>query len=202
MTIVARKDFEPTTLAELVDYVKANADTVTYANAGIGAASHLCGMLFMDAIDTQLVDRALPGHRPGDDRPARRPGRLHVRPDHQHHRPDQGRRDQGLRGDDRPSGWTACPTCRPPPRPACRTSRSASGTALYAPAGTPEDVVAKLTAALQAALADENVIARFAELGTAPVPAEQATPEAHAAYLAEQIELWRPIIEEAGVMAQ
>ncbi|MBA3325729.1 MAG: tripartite tricarboxylate transporter substrate binding protein BugD, partial [Rhodobacteraceae bacterium] len=43
MTIVARKDFEPTTLAELVDYVKANADTVTYANAGIGAASHLCG---------------------------------------------------------------------------------------------------------------------------------------------------------------
>ena len=55
MTIIARKDFEPNTLAELVDYVKANADTVTYANAGIGAASHLCGMLFMDAIDTQLT---------------------------------------------------------------------------------------------------------------------------------------------------
>ena len=35
--------------------MKANADTVTYANAGIGAASHLCGMLFMSAIDTQLV---------------------------------------------------------------------------------------------------------------------------------------------------
>ena len=55
MTIIARKDFEPNTLAELIDYVKANADTVTYANAGIGAASHLCGMLFMDAIDTQLT---------------------------------------------------------------------------------------------------------------------------------------------------
>jgi hypothetical protein len=34
MTIVGRKDFEPNTLQELVDYVKANADTVTYANAG------------------------------------------------------------------------------------------------------------------------------------------------------------------------
>src|SRR3546814_17549463 len=55
MTIVARKDFEPETLQELIDYVKANQDTVTYANAGIGAASHLCGMLFMDAIDTQLT---------------------------------------------------------------------------------------------------------------------------------------------------
>ena len=79
--------------------MKANADKVTYANAGIGAASHLCGMLFMSAIDTTVTDRALQGHRPGDDRPRRRPGRLHVRPDHQHDRPDQGRRDQGLRGD-------------------------------------------------------------------------------------------------------
>src|SRR5690606_17395532 len=50
MTIIARKDFEPDTLQELIDYVKVNKDTVTYANAGIGAASHLCGMLFMDAI--------------------------------------------------------------------------------------------------------------------------------------------------------
>ena len=55
MTIVARKDFEPNTLEELIAYVKANADTVTYANAGIGAASHLCGMLFMSAIDAELV---------------------------------------------------------------------------------------------------------------------------------------------------
>src|SRR3712207_5563378 len=43
MTIVARKDFEPTTLQELVDHVKANGEQVTYAHAGIGAASHLCG---------------------------------------------------------------------------------------------------------------------------------------------------------------
>ena len=45
MTIVARKDFEPNTLQELVTYVKANNDKVSYANAGVGAASQLCGML-------------------------------------------------------------------------------------------------------------------------------------------------------------
>src|SRR5690606_20052944 len=44
MTIIGRKDLEPTTLQELVDYAKANKDTITYANAGIGAASHLCGL--------------------------------------------------------------------------------------------------------------------------------------------------------------
>ena len=55
MTIVARKDFEPTDLKGLIDYVKANKDTVTVANAGIGAASHLCGMLFMSSLQTPLV---------------------------------------------------------------------------------------------------------------------------------------------------
>ena len=55
MTLVARKDFEPTDLKGLIEYAKANADKVTVANAGIGAASHLCGMLFMSAIETSLV---------------------------------------------------------------------------------------------------------------------------------------------------
>ena len=55
MAIVARKDLEPTDLKGLVDYAKANKDKVTFANAGIGAASHLCGMLFMSAIDTPLT---------------------------------------------------------------------------------------------------------------------------------------------------
>ena len=55
MTIVARKDFEPADLKGLIDYVKANKDKVTVANAGIGAASHLCGMMFMSAIQTPLT---------------------------------------------------------------------------------------------------------------------------------------------------
>jgi tripartite-type tricarboxylate transporter receptor subunit TctC len=56
MTIIARRDFQPNTLQELVDYVKANADKVTYANAGIGAASHLCGLLFQKAIGVKLQE--------------------------------------------------------------------------------------------------------------------------------------------------
>ncbi len=55
MTIVARKDFEPTDFASFIAYVKENADTITMANAGIGAASHLCGMLFMQAIEAPIV---------------------------------------------------------------------------------------------------------------------------------------------------
>src|SRR4029450_5478793 len=52
---LAKKDFPARDLKELIAYVKANKDKVSYANAGIGAASHLCGMLFMSAIDTDLT---------------------------------------------------------------------------------------------------------------------------------------------------
>ena len=55
MTIIGRADLEPNDMAGLIEYAKANAETITYANAGIGAASHLCGMMFMNAIGTPLV---------------------------------------------------------------------------------------------------------------------------------------------------
>src|SRR5690606_28597598 len=55
MTIIARPDFPAEDLQGLIAYVKENADDVTYANAGIGAASHLCGMLFMSEIGTELT---------------------------------------------------------------------------------------------------------------------------------------------------
>jgi len=55
MTLVAREDFPAKDLKELVAYLKANKDKVTYANAGIGYASHLCGMLLMSAIETDLT---------------------------------------------------------------------------------------------------------------------------------------------------
>jgi tripartite-type tricarboxylate transporter receptor subunit TctC len=55
MTLVAKKDFPANDLKELVSYVKANKDKVNLANAGLGTASHLCGMLFMSAIQTDLT---------------------------------------------------------------------------------------------------------------------------------------------------
>ncbi|WP_334188383.1 tripartite tricarboxylate transporter substrate-binding protein, partial [Noviherbaspirillum sp.] len=55
MTIVARGNFPAKDLKELISYVKANKDKVTYANAGVGSASHLCGMLLMSAIGTDVT---------------------------------------------------------------------------------------------------------------------------------------------------
>ena len=72
---------------------------------------------------------------------------------------------------------------------------------LYAPKGTPKPVIDKLAGALQAALKDPTMKERFAELGTEPVAADRATPEAlaHAPQVADR--LWAPIIKKAGVYA-
>jgi tripartite-type tricarboxylate transporter receptor subunit TctC len=55
MTLVSRKDFPPDNFADLLTYVKTNKDQVTYAHAGIGSASHLCGLLFLKAIETPIT---------------------------------------------------------------------------------------------------------------------------------------------------
>jgi tripartite-type tricarboxylate transporter receptor subunit TctC len=72
---------------------------------------------------------------------------------------------------------------------------------LYVPAGTPDEVVRTLSDALKAALADQGVIGKLGELGTAPVAEDRATPEAHRQQLEAQIGVWGPVIKEAGVKA-
>jgi tripartite-type tricarboxylate transporter receptor subunit TctC len=72
---------------------------------------------------------------------------------------------------------------------------------IWAPKGTPAAAVSKLEAALQAALKDPNVVKRFADLGTEPVPLEQATPAALDSHLKAEIERWKPIVQAAGVFA-
>jgi tripartite-type tricarboxylate transporter receptor subunit TctC len=71
--------------------------------------------------------------------------------------------------------------------------------ALWAPAGTPPDIVAKLNAAVVAALADPQVRARFADQGQEIFPRDQQTPAALDGYHKAEIEKWWPIIKALGI---
>ena len=72
---------------------------------------------------------------------------------------------------------------------------------LYAPKGTPKPVLDKLVAALQSALKDDTVNKRFADLGAQAYAADKATPAALAAHLKAEVDKWGPIIKKAGVYA-
>jgi len=73
---------------------------------------------------------------------------------------------------------------------------------LWAPKGTPRDIVAKLNAAVVDALADPAVRQRFTDLGHEVVPREQQSPAALGAYHKAEIEKWWPIIKAANIKAE
>ena len=72
---------------------------------------------------------------------------------------------------------------------------------LHSPRGTPPAIVQKLSAALIGALKDPDLVKRFREISTEPMPADRATPEAAQRTLTSEIDRWAPIIKAAGEYA-
>ncbi|MFD2236021.1 tripartite tricarboxylate transporter substrate-binding protein [Aureimonas populi] len=200
MTIVARRDFEPTTAEEFIAYLRENGEDTTYANAGIGSASHLCGMLLQEALGVQMITVPYQGAAPAMTDILG--SQVDVLCDQTTNTTNQIRGGEvkayAVTTPERIESFPDLPTTAEIDLPALQIG---VWHGLYGPAGMDEAIVEKLEGALQTALADETVIARFADLGTAPVTAEEATPAALAEELNSQIELWRPIIESAGQYA-
>jgi tripartite-type tricarboxylate transporter receptor subunit TctC len=198
MTIIGKRNFEPSTLEELVDYVKANADKVTYAHAGIGAASHLCGLLFQSAAGVKLTEVPYDGTEPAlTDLVG---GQVDFMCDQTTNTTGQIKAEEvkayAVTTAERIETFPDLPTTAEGGLPDVQVT---VWHGLYVPAETPDDVVQALTDALKVALKDENVKTRLADLGTAPVSEDQAEPEAHREKLQSQIDEWSPIIEKAGV---
>ncbi len=200
MILVARKDLAPNNLQELIAYVKEKKDEVTYANAGVGAASHLCGMLFMQAVETQLT--TVPYKGTGPAMTDLIGGQVDFMCDQSTNTTGQIKAGEvkayGVFADQRLGNLPDLPTVK---EAGLDGLDFAIWHGLYAPAGTPEAVVNKLSEALKVALADPKVVQRFADLGTDPVAADQATPAALQAKLLSEIDRWKPVIEKAGEYA-
>ncbi|WBB53222.1 tripartite tricarboxylate transporter substrate-binding protein [Verrucosispora sp. WMMD573] len=200
MTIVARKDFPPATLPDLLTHVQANAEKVTLANAGVGAASHLCGLLFQHAVGVKLQEVPYKGTGPAlTDLVG---GQVDFLCDQTTNTSGQIAAGEvkayAVTTPERVQSLPDLPTTTEAGLPQLQVS---VWHGLYAPAGTPQEVVDKLSEALQAALADPGVIDQMAKLGTAPVAAADATSQAHRAHLEEQLGTWAKIIADAGVEA-
>lgn len=200
MTIVARKDLEPTDLKGLVEYSKANADKVTVANAGVGAASHLCGMLYMSAIGTPLV--TVPYKGTGPAMTDLLGGQVDIMCDQTTNTTKQIQggtiKAYAVTSPARLDVLKDLPTTEEAGLPGMQIG---IWHGIYAPKGTSAEITDKLSKSLQKALKDPNVVARFAELGTLPSSEADATPAALKAKLESEITRWKPIIEAAGQYA-
>lgn len=200
MTLVAKKDFPAKDLKELIANVKANKDKINLANAGLGAASHLCGMLFMSAIQTNLTTIPYGGTGPAMNDLLG--GQVDLMCDQTTNTTSQIKADKikvyGVTTKKRVASLPNVPTMDQAGLPGFEIT---VWHGLYAPKGTPKPVIAKLTKALQIAVKDPTVIQRFNDLGAEAVSEDRATPEALRKHLKAEIDRWGPIIKKAGVYA-
>ena len=200
MTVIANKDFPPKDMKDLIAYVKTHKDKVTYANAGVGAASHLCGMLLMTAIGTDVT--TVPYKGTGPALTDLMGGQVNFMCDQTTNTTPQIKggkvKAYAVTTKERLKSLPDVPTAD---EAGLKGFEVTVWHGMWAPKGTPKPVIDKLVQALHAALKDPNVVQRFAELGTEPVPQNLATPPALEAHLKSEIAKWAPIIKKAGVYA-
>ena len=200
MTIIGKKDFPPNNMKELIAYVKANKDKVSYANAGIGAASHLCGMLLMSSIETDVLTVPYKGTAPA--MTDLLGGQVDFMCDQTTNTTSQIKGGKvkvyGVTSKTRVASLPDVPTMD---EAGFKGFEVGIWHGFWAPKGTPKPIIDRLNAALNDALNDADLKKKFADLGTAPEPVERRKPDVLRAHLSAEIAKWAPIIKKAGIYA-
>jgi tripartite-type tricarboxylate transporter receptor subunit TctC len=200
MTLLGRKTLPPNNLSELVAWLKANREKATLANAGLGAVSHLCGMLFQKAIGLDLT--TVPYKGTGPAMTDLLGGQVDVLCDQTTQTlPQINAGNVKLYGVTAPSRIGALPNAPTLAESGLKDFQVVVWHGLYLPKGTPKAVNDRLNAALQAALKEPDVRKRLSELGADIVPPERQTSDGLRTWLKAEIDKWTPIIRSAGVYA-
>jgi len=200
MTLLVRPNLAVKDVNELTAHIRANKDKVTLANAGLGAASHLCGLLFQQAIGVNLTTVPYKGTAPAITDLIG--GQVDILCDQTTNTTEQikgGRvKALALTAPQRLETLKDLPTAA---EAGLKGFELSIWHGVYAPRGTPQPVVDRLVSALQAALKDPGVNKRFADLGAVTVSADRQTPDGLGRHLKAEIDKWSPIIKAAGVYA-
>ena len=202
MTLLSRKDFPANNFAELLDYVKKNQEKVSLANAGIGAVSQLCGMLFMHQAGVKLTTVPYKGAGPAmNDLMGGQVDLLCDQTTQTVPVIKDGQRAKVF-GVTTPQRLSSLPNIPTLDEQGLKGFDVKVWHGMYAPKGTPRDVVMAINKALNVAIKDENVKKRIAELSSDLVSPEKATPEGLRTHLQAEVARWDKVIKAAGVSAE
>jgi tripartite-type tricarboxylate transporter receptor subunit TctC len=200
MLIVGRKGFPADDFKSFVAYVKANKDSLTYAQAGIGSASHLCGLLFFSAIGVET--RQVPYRGTGPAMNDLLGGQVDFLCDQTVNTvPNAQAGTIKAFAVTIPKRLTTMPNLPTAQEMGLKGFDLAIWYALYAPKNTPKPIVDTLANSLQASLKSDQVKQKLQTIGVNTMP-ERANPQALAAHLKSEIAKWSPIIKKAGVTGQ
>jgi tripartite-type tricarboxylate transporter receptor subunit TctC len=199
--IVARKDFPAKNIKELIAWLKANPDKATSATVGAAGGAQVSAIYFQKETGTSF--RFIPYKGGGPAVQDMVAGRVDLMF-------DQAANALGPVRAGTVKAYAVMAKSRWPALPDV-PSIDESGTpglyvaywhGMWAPKGTPKDVIAKLSAAVMHALADPGVKKRLSDVGHDVMPADQQSPQALAAYHKAEIAKWWPIIKASGLKAQ
>ncbi len=198
LILTANNNFPPKDVKELIAYAKANPGKVNFGSSGIGAAAHLTTELFKQTAGIDMVHIPYKGTAPallglqGNDiqilvdvpstlMPHVRGGRIKALAMF------SGKRIQGA---------AEVPTMAEAGGPPLESS---TWVMFLAPAGTPREIVTRLSLETQKAINESDIKTRFSEIGIEPVG---GTPEQAAQFLNAEIAKWAKVITTAGVKAE
>jgi len=202
MTLIGRPSLPANGYKELAVWINANKGKINLGNAGLGAASHLCGLMFQSALGVDMTTVPYKGTAPAITDLIG--GQIDLLCDQTTNTTPQieGKKVKAF----------AVTTAKRLSTPALKDlpTLQESGLkgfdvsiwhGLYAPKGTPADVVAKLNTALKAALKDPEFIKKQEGLGAVVVTDKRVEPAEHKKFVAAEIAKWGPVIKAAGVYA-
>ena len=198
MMVVTKNAVPAKNLRELIDWLKANPGKVAAGTAGVGSGSHFSGVYFQNLTGTQFNFVPYRGTGPAlQDLVA---GQIDMIVDQASNSMAQVQggkiRAYAITANKRLPAAPDIPTVDEAGLPGFYISL---WSALWAPKGTPRDVIDKLNGAVTAALADPAVAQRLADAGLEIPPREQQTPQALAAHHKAEIDKWWPIIKAANI---
>jgi tripartite-type tricarboxylate transporter receptor subunit TctC len=178
MVVIGKKDLKATNAKELFDWMKQNADKITMAHAGVGSNSHVCGLLIQKVLKQKFTFVAYRGTGPAmNDVVA---GQIDVLCDQSTNAVPQIQggtvKAYAVADTARIDSIKDVPTA---PEAGFPDMTMRLWNAIYAPKGTPKEIVDKMNAALRKALEDPAIIEKFAAVGTSLFPQSDWTPEAH-----------------------
>lgn len=202
MTLIGRPDLPAKNLDELMKLVAAQPGKLTIANAGVGSAAHLCGLLFQQAIKGSMV--AVPYKGTAAAMSDLLGGQVDLMCDQ-----TTNTSEQISAGKVKVYGVTTAARIRTPALEKVPTFdegglkdfRVAVWHGLYAPKGTPTAVIEKLNAALKTSLKDPEFQRREADLGAVVITDDRSDRESHKRFVTRETQRWAPVLKAAGEVA-
>jgi len=202
MTIVGRPTLPANNMAELVKWLEANKGKINLANAGLGAASHLCGLLFQQSLKIDMT--TVPYKGTGPAMTDLMGGQVDIMCDQTTNTSAQ------IEGGKVKGYAVTSPRRLTTPALAKLPTLDESGMkgfnvsiwhGMYAPKGTPKPIQDQVNAALRKALADPEFIKRQEALGAVVVTDARLGPAEHKRFVEAEINKWGPVIKAAGQYA-